>query len=306
MRTVKLRIPASTSNLGPGLDTLGLALSLYNYIDVLERSGTGVGIQVKGEGEKELPRNKGNLIYQSMKEVFKRVGYRHQRLEILCVNQIPMGRGLGSSGSARLGGIIAANILAGAGLGREEMIELAADLEGHPDNVVPSMVGGLVVANRHRRKVKFFKLIPGHPIKAVLVIPSLKLNTGDARAVLPKSIPLSDVVFNIGHTALLVGALVSGNTSMLRQAMDDRIHQPYRESLVPKMKEVFQAGMQSGAFGVFLSGSGPTIVALTDNQENRIARRMSEVWRKGSVKHQTMSVEVDLEGVHVLGEQKFL
>ncbi len=306
MRTVKMRIPASTSNLGPGLDTLGLALSLYNYIDVVERSGTGVAVQVKGEGEKELPRNKGNLIYQSMKEVFKRVKYTHKRLEILCVNQIPMGRGLGSSGSARLGGIIAANILAGAGLGREEIIELAADMEGHPDNVAPSMVGGLVVANRHRRKVKFFKITPGHPIKAILVVPSFKLNTRDARTVLPKSIPLQDVVFNIGHTALLVGALVSGNTSMLRSAMDDRIHQPYRESLVPNMKEVFQAGLHSGALGVFLSGSGPTIVALIDDQEKRIARRMSEIWRKNKVKHQTMIVEIDLEGVHVLGEQKFL
>jgi len=232
--------------MGPGFDTLGMALKLYNIVE-FEEVGFGLQIEAEGDSLEKIPRDQSNIVYVAASRLFRQVGYKPKGLKIKIINNIPLGRGLGSSASAIVGGLVAANIHSGSKLNEKELVNLAADIEGHPDNVVPALVGGVVIAAKADGEVKYTKIEPPPRLKCVVAIPDFVLPTKMAREVLPQSVSMSDAVYNIGRTALLVAAFIKQDMTLLSAAMDDRIHQPYRANLVPGMKRVFAAAKLAGA-----------------------------------------------------------
>ena len=285
---VTVRIPATTANLGPGFDCLGMALDLWNEVTV--EMGKAPAVVVRGQGARELPGNQENLVYRAMRSLFQRAHTEMPDLSLLCHNEIPLKRGLGSSAAAIVGGLVAANCLLSelsppvvGTLTREELLDLAVDLEGHPDNVAAAMLGGLQLIAREEGALLSTPIAVPDDIWAVLYIPEMTIATEDARAVLPASISREDAVYNMGRVAMLVNALATGRLDDLRYATQDRLHQPYRQALFPPMKVIFTAAMSAGALGVFLSGSGSTILALTKGREMTVAYEMAEAARQANV-----------------------
>lgn len=280
---VRVRIPATTANLGPGFDVLGMALSLYNYIDMdFAVSGTDPAIEIVGEGKDKIPKDKENIVYQIAHKVFDKAGFSlqsTQSLKIKLENNIPAARGLGSSAAALVGGAVAANALIGNPLSEQELITMASDMEGHPDNVVPAMAGGITLCCQDDGEVLFRKINPPLELKAVAVVPSFELSTSAAREALPETVPLKDAVFNLGRLSLMLYGLQTGDMDLVKDTMKDRLHQPYRLPLVPGMNDVFEAALEKGAAGVALSGAGPTVLALgTPRNAASIGQAMEEAF----------------------------
>ena len=299
-RKVRIRIPASTANLGSGFDVLGLALSLYNTIEV-EEVPRGVEITVEGEGAEHLQGDgERSLVVRAAKATFAHLGIKPPGLKIHLKNEIPLKRGLGSSGTACLGGIIAAGELSGRPLSTAEVLRLGVDLEGHPDNITPSLVGGLTAACLAEGQVLYVKIPIPEAIQAVAVIPEVELSTADARQALPRQIPLVDAVYNVSRAALLVGALAAGERSLLREATKDRLHQPYRAKLLPGMAEVLEAAERAGALCAFLSGAGSTVVALADHEVEKVGREMAEAWGRKGMRTTVKILAVDRQGARPL------
>lgn len=299
MESVVVQAPATTANLGPGFDTLGLSLKLYNRVELAEISG-GLEIECTGEDADRIPNDESNIVYRTADLVFRQVGYSPRGLRIRLHNEIPLARGLGSSAAAIVGGVVAANRLSGSRLGEREILQICAGVEGHPDNVVPALVGGFVITTiTSVGHVEYIKTIPSPSIRAVAVVPTFELRTADARKVLPSAFDFNDVVYNVSHAAFFVGAFITGNFSSLRFAMEDRIHQPYRESLIPGMRKVFEAAMKHGAQSVSVSGSGPTLIAFANSREIEIGEAMSEAWRSDGTDCRVIPLELDTEGHRV-------
>jgi homoserine kinase len=214
----------------------------------------------------EIPLGKDNLVYEMAQVVFAAVGVEIPELDIYVNGEIPLTRGLGSSAAAIVGALVAANELIGAPLTREELFLLATRREGHPDNVAPSLFGGIVVSAYDGEHLSYVPLAPPPQLEALLAIPRFALSTAAARRALPSAVPLGDAVFNLAHAAVLAAGLAAGRLDVLRQAMIDRLHQPYRAALVPGMAEILQGAPAHGALGVALSGAGPTLLAVCDAQ----------------------------------------
>jgi len=257
--TVRVSVPASVANLGPGFDALGLALDVFNVLEV-EPGGDGVRVEVIGEGRNLAPAD--NLVLRAMEYAFSAAGSTLPAMRLRLINRIPVGCGMGSSAAAIVAGLVAASAVLDDPWSPEQLLDMAADLEGHPDNVAPAMWGGLVVSCRTGEATRWVRLEAPSELQAVLVIPELDLPTRQARQVLPESVPFADAVFNVGRAALLVAALSSRRYDLLREAMRDRLHQPYRSRLIPGMEEGLQAAERAGALGAALSGAGPTLVAF--------------------------------------------
>ncbi|SFQ96731.1 homoserine kinase [Desulfoscipio geothermicus] len=284
---IRVQVPATTANLGPGFDCLGMALELYNIVE-FSKISRGLVIEVEGDGAEELPRNEKNLVYRAARRVFERACRVPEGLRIKLVNNIPVGRGLGSSASAIVGGIIAANVMCGANLSMREMLNLACSMEGHPDNIAPALLGGLIIYTSVEGEITWTKIDLPPALKAVVAIPDFIMNTRDTREALPQLVTMRDAVYNIGRAALLVAALQKGDLSILGTAMDDRLHQPYRQGAIPGFKKVISAARLAGARGVALSGAGPTIVALADGNFELIAEVMKNTFRECGVGARTM------------------
>jgi homoserine kinase len=301
-RRVKVRIPASSANLGPGFDALGMALGLYNEIEV-ELGGTGLALEVFGEGAERLQAlGERNLVARSVVETLNRLSLRPDGIRVRMVNRIPLSRGLGSSSAAVLGGVAAANALAGVSLGPEELLTLALPFEGHPDNITPALLGGLTVSTVVGGRVRCVKLPVPEDLQAVAVIPDFHLSTAKARKALPATVPRSDAVFNVGRVALFLGALQAGRLDLLREAAQDRLHQPYRAPLVPGMAEVLAEGERAGALACFLSGAGPTLLALVTADGAAVGQRMAACWLdQANVTARAMVLAIDQEGLRVEG-----
>lgn len=263
---VSVRVPATTANLGPGFDCLALSLDLWNET-TLRLEGEGVQVRVQGEGEGKLPAGVDNLVAQSVLGFFRRMGRPEPPgLSIDCRNAIPMGSGLGSSGSAVLAGLLGANALLGEPAGRDEILRMAVEIEGHPDNAAAALLGGLVVVIGQGDGFLTRRFdIP--PLSAVVVLPDVDLPTHTARAALPKSVSMQDAVFNLGRTALVVEALCTGDLDLLGQVMEDKLHQPYRLELIPGSKAALSAAKEAGAAAAALSGAGPSLVAFGGDPE---------------------------------------
>ncbi len=253
-----LHVPATTANLGPGFDCLGLALDLWNHVHI-QPDGQNLSIEIYGEGAEELPRDESNLLWQALKMVHERAGVPvPQGLRITCENSIPLGSGLGSSAAAVVGGLLGGNALLGNPYPLSTLLKMAVALEGHPDNAAAALWGGLVIsAGEQVRRIE----VPTWHL--VYVLPQVKLSTQQARAVLPANISLQNAVANLGNALLVVEALRSGDLPLLHTAIRDTWHQPARLPLIPGMSAAFAAAQQAGA-AVALSGAGPGAVAFCE------------------------------------------
>ncbi|GGD54689.1 homoserine kinase [Paenibacillus nasutitermitis] len=270
-RRIIVKVPASTANLGPGFDTLGMALSLYSWIEMsVPRTGETV-IDLVGDGWAGIPLDKSNLIYKVAQLVFAEAGVEVRELYIAMYSDIPLTRGLGSSATAIVGALAAANALIGSPLSDDRLFQIATKLEGHPDNVGASLFGGIVVSAWDGKRAEMVRLEPHSDLEVLVAIPAFQLSTEKARDALPSQIVRTDAVFNVASSSLLVAALASGNLELLGYAMRDRIHQPYRAALIPGMTEILDKATDYGALGAALSGAGPTLLALVDTNSLRKA-----------------------------------
>ncbi len=301
-RQVRVRVPATAANLGAGFDVLGIALGLYNEIEV-EIEGTGLALQVEGEGAQRLQSLAGrNLTVRAVSTTLERLGRPAAGLRVHMRNAIPLSRGLGSSAAAALGGVAAAAALAGASLSPEDLLGLALPFEGHPDNITPALLGGLTVAALEAGRVRCLKLPIPADVKAIAVVPDFHLPTVKARKVLPRMVPREDAVFNVGRVALFLGAMQTGRLELLREAVRDRLHQPYRAPLIPGMEEVLAEGERAGALACFLSGAGPTLLALVAGDEQEVGARMAACWRaRANISARAEVLSIDRAGLQVDG-----
>ena len=292
------RIPASTTNLGSGFDVLGLALQLYSSVE-LEETESSVHIEIQGIGKESITDDENNLAYRAAKLIFDKVGKQPKGLKLTLTNGIPVERGLGGSGTAILGGLLTANHICGNPFSKKELLNFAFSLEGHPDNVSASLLGGLVVACVQNEKVHWIKLSVPDELKVVLVIPDFQLQTKLAREALPKTVSLADAIFNLSRGAFLVASIATGNLQHLGISMDDRLHQPYRKPLIPGIENVFSAAMNSGALSVALSGAGPTVAAFCTDNGSAIANSMQHAFAEHNIKSETKILNIDYEGAVV-------
>lgn len=291
-RRVTVKVPASTANLGPGFDSLGMAMSLFAWIELsASRNGETV-IELFGDGMDSLPLDKSNLLYKVTQLVFREAGVEVPELNIAMYSEIPLTRGLGSSASAIVGALVAANALIGEPLSRQQLFQIATELEGHPDNVGASLFGGIVVSAWERgEEARHVRLQPPADLETLVAIPAFQLSTEKARHALPAVVDRADAVFNVGRSSLLVAALASGEVGLLRHALADRLHQPYRAPLIPGMTEILERAGEFGALGAALSGAGPTLIAFVDAAEQGKAALepfLRETLRKEGIEAQTM------------------
>lgn len=267
---VVARTPASTANLGPGFDSLGMALPLFGWVDLRPSTPEeGTTITLLGDSLDGLPKDKSNLVYQVAQKVFARAGVDLPDLHIAIRSDIPLTRGLGSSASAIVGALVAANSLIGEPLSQDELFQLASELENHPDNVGASIFGGIVAAAWDGERAEAVRLDPPKGLAVLVVIPAFELETKKARGVLPTSVAMADAVFNVSHSSLLTAALAAGRFDVLRRAMRDRLHQPYRAPLIPGMETILREAGDYGALGAVLSGAGPTLLLLAEESCDR-------------------------------------
>ena len=296
---VKVRIPATTANIGPGFDTFGMAFQFYNYVRIQE--GTGIGLTVSGETNGYLTSPEHNLAVLSAKKLFKKLGKNFNHLSFLLENNIPITRGLGSSAAAIVGGMLAANAYLQNPLTKEEIFQMAVSLEGHPDNIAPALFGGFNVSLQDRNRYYQKKTIPAAGLKAVAAIPSFPLSTKKTRRSLPRQVSFADAVYNINRASALVLALATGDWPMFSLVLDDKLHQPYRFSLIPGAKEVVNAAKQAGALGAVLSGSGPTILAFTvSGNQDRIGQAMQKAFRDHSIESKYQLLLPDVHGAMLI------
>ncbi|MFD2612586.1 homoserine kinase [Paenibacillus gansuensis] len=301
-RRVRVRVPASTANLGPGFDTLGMALNVYAWIEMGFAEETR--FHLYGDQMEGVPKDKTNLIYEVAQLVFEQAGVHYPELEISMYSDIPLTRGLGSSASAIVGALAAANALIGEALTQQQLFELATSLEQHPDNVGASLFGGIVVASWDGERANAIRLNPPAQLGVLVAIPEFKLSTEKARLVLPQQISMKDAVFNVAHSSLLAAALATGNLDMIRHAMKDRLHQPYRSQLIPGMDEILAEATDHGALGVALSGAGPTLLALVDQAggtEAGLERFLRDTLRRHGIEARILRLQPDVDGVQVYG-----
>ncbi|GAA2122966.1 homoserine kinase [Glycomyces algeriensis] len=256
-----VRVPATSANLGPGFDSLGLALDLCDEVTAEATSGTAVMVEVQGEGEGTVALDERHLVAATMLRTFKHLGLSAPGLKVKCRNRIPHARGLGSSSAAIVAGIMLADALAGAGLTRAQKLVLASEIEGHPDNVAPCLLGGFTIAYTTEDGAKAISLDPSPRVHPWAFVPQSKGLTSVARAALPEKVPHADAVFNLSRSALLAAA-ITHHPSRLFEATDDRLHQSYRAKGMPESTHLLRA-LRSAGIASAISGAGPTVLALT-------------------------------------------
>jgi len=300
---IEVRAPATTANLGPGFDCLGMALDLWNRLEVLpvgSPSEANAQVEIFGEGAGELASDESNLTFRSMQFLFDEAGIAMPPLRLRCHNAIPLSRGMGSSAAAIAGGLAAANALCDNPYSDNELLEMAATIEGHPDNVAAAVLGGLQLVVSDGPQLYTAPIPVPEDVQAVLLIPESRIATADARAVLPGQVSMADAVFNMGRVALLVAGMALDRPQYLDVATQDRLHQPYRQPLFPAIKVIFAAARDAGALGVFLSGSGSTVLALTRGREMTVAYEMFEAARLTGIASRLEITRPAVKGAHVV------
>lgn len=297
---IRICVPATSANLGPGFDAIGIALRLYNQVWMEESES----LEISSRDGTRVPQDASNLIFQSAKCLYEKCGRELTGLRIVQLNPIPMARGLGSSSACIVAGICGANRLLGSPLDQQELIDLAAEIEGHPDNIAPCFLGGLTASAIDGGRVYSTSVPVTEKLRFVLFIPPFELKTARARAVLPQHYSRSDAVYNISRVALMVASLYSGNLENLRVAVQDKIHQPYRAGLIPRCGEVFELSRRLGSLGTYISGAGPTIVSIaaSEQAETFAARAEQELADKGIGGWNVKVLEADPEGVKAFTE----
>ena len=298
MMRVCVRVPATTANMGPGFDVIGMALTLYNEVE-MEEISDGLVISMEGEGIGQIDLDEQNMVYQAAHELFARVGYQPKGLRIHLKNHIPVTRGLGSSSAALVGGLVAANKISGNRLDQRALLELATEMEGHPDNVVPALLGGIVLSGKIRGQWRTIRIEPPAELRAVVAIPEFELSTKVAREVLPEQVSREDAIFTSSHVGVMVAALMQGELELFGACLEDRLHQPYREPLIPGMPDVIAGAEQAGALGVAISGAGPTMIAFTDGRLPAVGEAMKHAFVAHEIACRVQELEPDFQGVQV-------
>jgi len=291
---VHVRVPATSANLGPGFDALGLALALHN--EIVAEEADGVTVKIDGEGADRLARDGGNVVARGVRLAYEAAGRGFKGCALECVNRIPTARGLGSSAAAWVGGLVAGNTLLGSPLSRQALLALAARAEGHPDNVAAAVFGGLTVSCATADGVTAVTLPVTGSLAWVVLVPEVTSGTAEARALLPRSIPREDAVFNVQRVALLLAGLQTALPAALTVALEDRLHQPYRLKLFPWMPEIAAAARAAGALGCVLSGAGPSLLAVVAGDGTSVARAMEEAARRAGVPGKARALDVDAAG----------
>lgn len=295
---IRIKVPATTANMGPGFDSFGMALNLYDIFEIEETNRETI---IMDRGKKVDEDYRENLIYNSLVSTLKRFDYKYEGFIINVARcEIPICRGLGSSAACIIGGVSAANGLMRGILTKEEVMLLATEIEGHPDNIVPAMVGGMVVSMLDNRKVNYSKVSVPNGLKFAAMIPEFQVSTSASREILPKAYEKEDCIFNICRSAMLVSALNNGEVDKLRACFGDRIHQPYRSELIPNSRDIFNKAKEFGSIGEFISGSGSTLMAVVKENIDNFQKSMGEYLKQLEGSWRIVVLEPDLEGVTVL------
>lgn len=298
MALVRVQVPASTTNLGPGFDALGVALRIYNRVE-LDSLPWGVAVEVEGEGRGVIPKDESNVCVQAVKRVYERANRPFTGLWMKQRNHIPLSRGLGSSSAAIVGGIVGANVLLGAPLGMDELVQLAVEMEGHPDNVVPALMGGFCVsATASDGRTIYTRMPVVERYRWVIAIPAFEVSTREARGKLPERVSLGDAIFNVQRVGALMAAFAAGRDELFRDAMEDRLHQPYRAELMGPLEEVFRAAYGAGALGACVSGAGPCVLAICGEEPGRVGSAMRAVYRARGIGCRMYVLRIDPRGAH--------
>lgn len=309
---VTVSVPATTANLGPGFDCIGAALTLYNQFKFacVASAEPAVTIGVTGAEAARVKTDSSNLVYQAFQHLYHHIGQTPPSVQIEIQLGVPLARGLGSSATAIVGGLMGANQLAGEPLSQLEVMSLAIGMEGHPDNVVPALLGGCRLAatgwvdepQRHGEHGEDggWEIcdVPWHSgVVPVVAIPDFELSTQEARQVLPTEYSRADVIFNTAHLGLLLRGLETGRGEWLKAALQDRIHQPYRKALIPGYDAVHSAVLSAGGYGMVISGAGPTLLALADAVHSaEVEAAMAEAWQQAGITAQVQSLQLDIQG----------
>lgn len=298
-KSVLARVPATTANLGPGFDCLGLALDIWNEIE-FSILGDSLHIEIEGEGSDTLPRDFANLIYQCM-QTLASIAMRSLPKGILikCKNNIPVSSGLGSSSSAIISGLLGAKALLDLNISDCELLKTALSFEGHADNISACLYGGLTITAFSAGEL-VVKQLAIKPLHAVIALPNVNLSTSQARAVLPESVAMKDAIFNIGRTALLINALQEGNYEYLKIAMQDSIHQPYRLGLIPGAEAAIFSALEAEALGAALSGAGPSVIAFVDKEDQNVAELMLRAFKNANMPARLFTTTSTNQGAQVI------
>lgn len=302
---IRVRIPATTANLGPGFDCMGLALDLWNTFE-LHIGGDDIRVETHGEGEGVLACDSSNLVANTLLEECSRLGLEPPRgARIICHNTVPAASGLGSSSTATLAGVIFGQALSQAvlendpaDLDRVQILQRSVEIEGHGDNVAPALLGGFVIVVPDGNTV-LTQRIPYVPIKTVVCVPEYAYLTTQARAALPNSYSKSDSIFNIGRAMLVAEALRMGDDAMLARSMNDKIHEPYRFPAIPGAPEAKKGALEAGAVSVSLSGAGPGVIAFARDGYDRIGRSMNAAFAAAGLKSRYWILDPSSEGTHI-------
>lgn len=305
---VTITVPATTANLGPGFDCLGAALTLHNQFTftLQPASATNLTITAAGREADRVQTDTSNLVYQAFAKFYQELGQPIPAVTIDIQLGVPLARGLGSSATAIVGGLVGANALAGLPLSQKAILNMAVAIEGHPDNVVPALLGGCRLAATGINIDWEICEIPWHEgIVPVVAIPNFELSTAEARRVLPTSYSRADAIFNAAHLGLLLRGLEAGMGKWLREGLQDRIHQPYRQALIPGYAAVEQAAVDAGAYGLVISGAGPTLLALTSSdQANTVKSAMQSTWAEQGTEAEVHTLALDQQGATIAAAQR--
>ncbi len=307
---VSVKTPATIANLGPGFDSFGLALPLYNIISVEETVLPGSGIEINIINEKnnengigDVPTDKTNIVYKAIELLYNFIGQVPAELKITIKTQIPISRGLGSSSSVIVGGLIAANELLGRPADEKVLMSIATEIEGHPDNITPAFKGGMTMASWEDDGSVIYKKLPWNDEwKFMVCIPDYELNTEISRSVLPKEVPLKDAVFNLKRSAMFIDALYTKDEKMLNFALKDKLHQPYREKLVPGLSDIINnLKHTNGVIGTVLCGAGPSILIIYNGiGVGEIKEIVTNTWNYFNVKTNFLNLPLEKEGASII------
>ncbi|HXD12360.1 MAG TPA: homoserine kinase [Anaerolineales bacterium] len=297
---ILIKVPATSANLGPGFDSLGLALDLWNETTVI--MAIEFSMLVRGEGDGKLSSDHNNLIFRAAQKLADFTGRSLPPFHADCNNQIPLSSGLGSSAAATLTGLLAGNVLLGNPLLKEEILGLATEMEGHSDNVAPALMGGLVVSTLEDNKVIAHKITAGEnapPLHITIVLPDYHLPTKEARAALPNKVSMKDAVHNISRAVLVTEAFRNGDLDLLGKAMTDTLHQPYRLKLIPGAEAAMSAAQEAGASAVALSGAGPSLIAFASKAEAGIGESMKRAFEQAGLAARIFNLGVSGHGAEI-------
>lgn len=299
---VKIRVPGTTANCGPGFDVLGIACSIYNELELKLFEEDKFCIEVYGDGASNIPCDDRNLVWCSIKKLLVKANLaeKYKGAYIKMTNNVPLSRGLGSSATAIVAGLFAANAWLGNIFTKQDIFEMATQIEGHPDNVAPALFGGITVSVKNEDRLEYVSFMPNFALKMVVAIPDFYLPTKKAREALKKEVSLKDAIFNIGHTAMIVAALSQGKVNALKGAFVDKLHQPYRAELIPGMYDVFEIAQKNGALGTTISGAGPTLIAYTVENAEVIGQKMVEAFLNHDIKAKYLVLDIDAQGAKII------